>query len=52
MPHLGKPLRGGHVRHGVITCPWHGAKLNICAGALASFEVREKDGRVFLRLPG
>lgn len=51
-PHLGKSLQGGTIRNGVITCPWHGAKLNICAGALPSYEVKEEKGRVFVRLPG
>lgn len=51
-PHLGKSLQGGTIRNGVITCPWHGAKLNICAGALPLFEAKEEKGRVFVRLPG
>lgn len=37
-PHHGRPLRDGQVRKGVITCPWHGARLNICAGALPVYE--------------
>lgn len=31
-PHMGMPLAKGTVRDGVVTCPWHGAKFDVCSG--------------------
>ena len=51
-PHLGRPLHGGQIYKGVITCPWHGARLNLRTGALPMLEILEENGRVFVRVPG
>jgi nitrite reductase/ring-hydroxylating ferredoxin subunit len=31
-PHLGLPVAGGSVEDGVLRCPWHGARFEICSG--------------------
>jgi len=31
-PHLGLPLAKGKFENGVITCPFHGSKFEICGG--------------------
>jgi nitrite reductase/ring-hydroxylating ferredoxin subunit len=31
-PHLGLPLAKGKVEGGVITCPFHGSKFDLCSG--------------------
>ncbi len=31
-PHLGLPLAKGKVANGVITCPFHGSKFDLCSG--------------------
>jgi nitrite reductase/ring-hydroxylating ferredoxin subunit len=31
-PHLGLPLAGGAVETGVITCPFHNSRFNLCTG--------------------
>ena len=31
-PHLGLPLAKGKFENGVITCPFHGSKFEICTG--------------------
>jgi nitrite reductase/ring-hydroxylating ferredoxin subunit len=31
-PHLGLPLAKGKVENGVITCPFHGSKFDLCSG--------------------
>jgi nitrite reductase/ring-hydroxylating ferredoxin subunit len=31
-PHLGLPLAKGKYANGVITCPFHGSKFEICTG--------------------
>ncbi len=31
-PHLGLPLNGGKLENGVVTCPFHGAKFEVCTG--------------------
>lgn len=31
-PHLGLPMSKGKVENGVITCPFHGSKFEMCSG--------------------
>ncbi|NJN73201.1 MAG: Rieske (2Fe-2S) protein [Limnothrix sp. RL_2_0] len=31
-PHLGLPMSKGKVENGVITCPFHGSKFELCSG--------------------
>lgn len=31
-PHMGMPMAKGTVKDGVVTCPWHGAKFDVCTG--------------------
>ena len=31
-PHLGLPLAKGKLENGVITCPFHGSKFEVCTG--------------------
>jgi nitrite reductase/ring-hydroxylating ferredoxin subunit len=31
-PHLGLPLAKGKVENGVIACPFHGSKFDLCSG--------------------
>jgi nitrite reductase/ring-hydroxylating ferredoxin subunit len=33
-PHRGGPLDEGEVDGTVLTCPWHGARFDVCTGAL------------------
>jgi nitrite reductase/ring-hydroxylating ferredoxin subunit len=32
--HRGGPLNEGHLDGSTLTCPWHGAQFNVCAGAV------------------
>ncbi len=59
--HEDRPLAGGEVEDGVLTCPWHGARFDTRSGrvlalpalrALETFAVRvDQDGQVYLELP-
>jgi nitrite reductase/ring-hydroxylating ferredoxin subunit len=31
-PHLGLPMSKGKLENGVITCPFHGSKFEVCSG--------------------
>lgn len=31
-PHLGLSLARGKIENGVITCPWHGSRFDLCDG--------------------
>jgi nitrite reductase/ring-hydroxylating ferredoxin subunit len=31
-PHMGASLAGGHVENGIVTCPWHAWRFQICDG--------------------
>lgn len=57
--HLGKPLDGGRVMGGQITCPFHGACFDLKTGAaisgpavypLPTFPVRVDEGKIFVNL--
>jgi nitrite reductase/ring-hydroxylating ferredoxin subunit len=37
-PHMGYPLTRGTIRHGVLTCEWHGRNFDLEAGGCFNFE--------------
>ena len=47
-PHLGLPLAKGKFENGVITCPFHGSKFEICTGKNTEWV----DSVVGIPLPG
>lgn len=47
-PHLGLPLAKGKFENGVITCPFHGSKFEVCGGK----NVEWVDSFVGVPLPG
>jgi nitrite reductase/ring-hydroxylating ferredoxin subunit/uncharacterized membrane protein len=58
--HAGGPLEEGELDGSIVTCPWHGSKFEVCTGKVRggpatfsqpAFEVREREGRVDLKLP-
>jgi nitrite reductase/ring-hydroxylating ferredoxin subunit/uncharacterized membrane protein len=58
--HKGGPLSDGSLACGVVQCPWHGSQFEIetgavkhgpAASAVRTYEVTQRDGRVWLRLP-
>lgn len=56
-PHQGGPLGTGSLCGTVLTCPWHGWQFDVATGRhvvsrtvrQAVYEVREEDGRLFVR---
>jgi nitrite reductase/ring-hydroxylating ferredoxin subunit len=40
-PHMGYPLTRGAVRHGILTCDWHGRSFDLEGGARAFCECPE-----------
>lgn len=58
--HRGGSLAGGSMTCGTVHCPWHGSQFKVSDGSVAAgpaeekikvYEVIEKEGRVYLRLP-
>lgn len=57
-PHMGYPLTRGTVRHGVVTCDWHGRSFDLAGGGcfmtgcddLETFPVELRDGEVWIGL--
>jgi nitrite reductase/ring-hydroxylating ferredoxin subunit len=47
-PHLGLPMAKGKFENGVVTCPFHGSKFEICTGK----NVAWVDSVVGIPLPG
>jgi len=47
-PHLGLPMAKGKFENGVITCPFHGSKFEICTGK----NVEWVESFVGISLPG
>lgn len=47
-PHFGLPLAKGKFENGVITCPFHGSKFEVCTGK----SVEWVDSFVGIPLPG
>ena len=58
-PHQGGPLGEGSIENGWLRCPWHGYDYDPRTGrppegfsdGVASFEVKERPGEVYVRLP-
>jgi nitrite reductase (NADH) small subunit len=56
-PHAGGPLADGIVADRCVTCPLHGLRFDLETGAasngarVATFELRERDGGLWLQLP-
>jgi nitrite reductase/ring-hydroxylating ferredoxin subunit len=54
--HMGGPLEEGEVEAGVVVCPWHGWRYDLCSGErldrvgspLRTFSVRVRDGWIEL----
>ncbi len=55
--HQDLPLGGGEIEDGVLTCEWHGARFDVCTGAvcalpatrpLKTYETRVVDGQVHI----
>jgi len=57
-PHMGASLAGGHVEQGVVTCPWHAWRFDICDGTwrdnpkikIDAFEVRVQGDEIQVRV--
>ena len=55
-PHMGYPLTRGTVRHGVVTCDWHGRSFDVAGGGcfmpgcddLETFPVELRNGDVWI----
>ena len=55
-PHMGYPLTRGMVRHGVLTCDWHGRSFDLEGGGcfnyecddLQTFPVENRDGEIYV----
>jgi nitrite reductase/ring-hydroxylating ferredoxin subunit len=47
-PHMGLPLAKGKFENGVITCPFHGSKFELCTGKTVEWV----DSVVGIPLPG
>lgn len=59
-PHMGASLGAGELdKEGVVTCPWHAWRFDVCDGTwcdnprlqIDSFEVRVENGEIQVRLP-
>jgi nitrite reductase/ring-hydroxylating ferredoxin subunit len=57
-PHMGYPLTRGAVRHGILTCDWHGRSFDLEGGGcfnhecddLQTFPVEVRQGEIWLQL--
>jgi nitrite reductase/ring-hydroxylating ferredoxin subunit/uncharacterized membrane protein len=58
--HKGGPLADGVLACETVQCPWHGSQFDVSTGAvkqgpaserIKTYEVSERDGRLWLRLP-
>jgi len=58
-PHQGGPLGAGVLCGSTLTCPWHGWQFDVASGRhlvspavrQPTFEIREAEGRLLVRLP-
>jgi nitrite reductase/ring-hydroxylating ferredoxin subunit len=58
--HQGGPIADGKVEAGCVTCPWHGWQYELATGIQtinrqplqATFEVRQRDGQIEIKLEG
>jgi nitrite reductase/ring-hydroxylating ferredoxin subunit len=59
-PHEGASLADGEVKAGVVTCPWHNWKFDVCTGCsldppgndIKTHETLVEDGRIFIKPAG
>jgi nitrite reductase/ring-hydroxylating ferredoxin subunit/uncharacterized membrane protein len=58
--HKGGPLSDGALACGTVQCPWHGSQFDVRSGdaihgpardPIGTYEVEERDGRVWISLP-
>jgi nitrite reductase/ring-hydroxylating ferredoxin subunit len=58
--HKGGPLSDGALACGTVQCPWHGSQFDVTSGSvrrgpaaepIATYEIRERDGRLWLTVP-
>ena len=57
-PHMGYPLTRGVIRHGILTCDWHGRSFDLEAGGcfnvecddLQTFPAQVRNGEVWLQI--
>jgi nitrite reductase/ring-hydroxylating ferredoxin subunit/uncharacterized membrane protein len=58
--HKGGPLSDGALACGTVQCPWHGSQFDVHSGdvrhgpakdGIATYEVEERDARVWINLP-
>jgi len=58
-PHMGASLGAGELRDGVVVCPWHAWRFNVCDGTwcdnprlgVDTFEVRIEGDEIQVRVP-
>ncbi|MBI2192258.1 MAG: Rieske (2Fe-2S) protein [Planctomycetes bacterium] len=54
-PHMGFPLHRGTVKDGILTCPWHHARFDLCSGCtfdlfaddVPAYDVEVREGDVY-----
>lgn len=57
-PHMGYPLTRGRIRHGILTCDWHGRSFDLEGGGcfnfqcdnLQTFPVENRDGEIWIKI--
>lgn len=57
-PHEGALLADGEVSNGVVTCPWHSWRFNVCSGCsldppgndVSAYETLVEDGNIFIKV--
>ena len=57
-PHMGASLASGHMQDGIVTCPWHAWRFDVCNGhwvdnpkmKVAAHEVRVEGDEIQVRL--
>lgn len=58
--HKGGPLSDGALACGTVQCPWHGSQFDVTSGSvrrgpaadpISTYEISERDGRLWLRVP-
>ena len=57
-PHMGYPLTRGVIRHGILTCDWHGRSFDLEAGGcfnvecddLQTFPVQVRNGEIWIQI--
>ena len=57
-PHMGYPLTRGVIRHGILTCDWHGRSFDLEAGGclnvecddLQTFPVQVRNGEIWIKV--